>query len=63
MVSCEIECYINKNKEVCFIEIIEESVSADGVTEKLNKTVQGTVVGNSPYSSFQSERPLVLHHV
>ena len=45
----EIECYINKNKEICFIKVIEESVSADGVTEKLNNTIQATVVGNSPY--------------
>lgn len=45
----EIECYINRNKEVCFIKVIEENVSVDGVTEKLNNTVQGTVVGNSPY--------------
>lgn len=45
----EIECYINKNKEICFIKVIEENVSSEGVTEKLNNTVQATVVGNSPY--------------
>lgn len=45
----ELECYINKNKEVCFIKIIEDSVYQQDVTEKLNNTLQGTVVGNSPY--------------
>jgi len=46
----EIECYINKNKQVIFINVIEETSDAAGeVTEKLNNTVQGTVVGNSPY--------------
>ena len=45
----ELECYINKNKEVCFIKIIEDSVYQQDVTEKLNNTIQGTVVGNSPY--------------
>lgn len=46
----EIECYINKNKQIIFINVIDEtSDSAGEVTEKLNNTVQGTVVGNSPY--------------
>ncbi|MBE5812528.1 MAG: S-layer homology domain-containing protein [Clostridiales bacterium] len=45
----ELECYINKNKEICFIKIIEDSVYQQDVTEKLNNTIQGTVVGNSPY--------------
>ena len=46
----EIECYINSNKQIIFINVIEESSDASsGVTEKLNNTIQGTVVGNSPY--------------
>lgn len=46
----EIECYINKNKQIIFINVIEEISDAAGdVTEKLNNTLQGTVVGNSPY--------------
>jgi len=45
----ELECYINKNKEICFIKIIEDSVYQQEVTEKLNNAIQGTVVGNSPY--------------
>lgn len=46
----EIECYINKNKQIMFINVIEETSDAAGeTTEKLNNTVQGTVVGNSPY--------------
>ena len=41
----EIECYINKNKQIMFINVIEETSDAAGeTTEKLNNTIKNAAL-------------------